>query len=69
MGFKNRVGAILVLSLLHSSSLIYSFARLLLLTRLDQPGVANVASVPTGERPILNEPGIHHYLDLHIGVV
>src|SRR6266567_6162579 len=40
--------------------------RLFLLTRLYQPGVANVATIPARERPILNDPGVHHHLDVHI---
>src|SRR5215475_3310882 len=34
-----------------------------LLTRLDQPSMANVTPVPAGERPVRDELGIGHHFD------
>src|SRR5215471_16256507 len=41
-------------------------ARLLLLTRADEKGVPHVAPIPAGERPVLDDLGIHHDLNGHI---
>ena len=41
-------------------------ARLLLLTRLDQPGVTNVTSVPARKGPILDDLGVHDYFDVYV---
>src|SRR5207244_12242839 len=38
-------------------------AGFVLLTRFNQPGVTNIAAVPAGERPVLDEVGVHHYFD------
>src|SRR2546428_5285273 len=40
--------------------------RLLLLARGDQPGVADVAAVPAGEGPVVDDLGVHDHLDAHI---
>jgi hypothetical protein len=42
------------------------FARLLLLTRLDQEGVPDIAPVPAGKRPVLNDLGVRYHLDVHV---
>ena len=42
------------------------FAGLFLLTRADEPSVANIATIPARERPIMNDLGIHHHFDAHI---
>ena len=39
---------------------------LLLLTRTNEPGVAEVPTVPAGERPVLDDLGVHYHLDEHI---
>src|SRR4029453_10826681 len=39
---------------------------LLLLTRTDEKGVPHVATVPAGERPVLDDLGIHHHLNIHV---
>jgi hypothetical protein len=38
----------------------------LLLTCLDEPGVADVATIPTRERLVVDDLGVHHHLDVHI---
>ena len=42
------------------------FAGLFLLTRADEPSVANIATIPARERPVMNDLRIHHYFDAHI---
>ena len=39
---------------------------LLLLTGTDEKGVADIATVPARERPICNDLGIYHRLDVYI---
>lgn len=39
---------------------------LLLFTRIDKVGVADVATVPAGERPVLDDLGVHYHLDEHL---
>ena len=41
-------------------------AGLLLLTRFNKPGVAQVLTVPAGERLVLDDLGVHDHLDEHI---
>ena len=41
-------------------------AGLFLLTRADEPSVANIATIPARERPIIHDLGIHHHFDAHI---
>src|SRR6267142_710975 len=39
--------------------------RLGLLTGLDQPGMAQIPPVPTGEGPVLDDLGVHDHLNGH----
>jgi len=41
-------------------------ARLLVLTCADEKGVPHVAPIPAGERPVLDDLGIHHDFDGHV---
>src|SRR5215475_6366025 len=55
--------------LLHSAyspSPLVLFTRLILRTRTDEKGVPHVPTVPAGERPVIDDLGIHHDLDIHI---
>src|SRR5881409_1302503 len=42
------------------------FTRFLLLTRRNEKRVAHVPTVPAGKRPVLDDLGIHHHLDVHV---
>ena len=39
---------------------------LLLLTGTEKVGVADVATVPPGKGPILDDIRVHHHLDVHV---
>src|SRR5262249_41802145 len=38
-------------------------AGLVLFTRTEEPGGANVAATPAGERPVRNDLGVYHHFD------
>src|SRR5262249_34889829 len=51
---------------LRSAWLYGLLARRLLLARRNEERMPHVATVPAGERPVIDDLGVHHHLDVHV---